>query len=124
MTLTPTEPTVNFPIVRLVSENERWECGVMDVLFGFRVRAGLVGAVGVSIDYCAGDNRLFLLELLSTIVIILESLPESVTEAEVKRMMPGYECRPIYLDPCWPKLQAMASEIFKLKTAVTTKEGN
>lgn len=109
MTFKPTKPTKNFPIFRAVSETERWEVGLVPVLYGVRVRAGLVGAAGVEIDYCAGDDRDFQFHLLVTIVSILSNLPETITERELQDMMPTYKVRPINHDPCWIKLQKMAT---------------
>jgi hypothetical protein len=105
--------TINFPISRFVSENERWEVGLVPVLFGVRVRAGLVGSDWVNVDYCAGDNPTFALELLATILEIMTWLPEEITGGQVEAMMPAYHRRPIDKDECWPKLQAMAEQTRK-----------
>jgi hypothetical protein len=103
--------TINFPISRFVSENERWEVGLVPVLFGVRVRAGIVGNNWVSVDFCAGDNPAFALELLATVIQIMSWLPENIAGAQVERMMPTWQRRPIDQDPCWQKLQELASSL-------------
>lgn len=55
MQFTKTEPNINF-FQRLVSENEIWEVGFTQMLFGVRVRASIVGNGWCTLDYCAGDD--------------------------------------------------------------------
>ncbi|TXH09634.1 MAG: hypothetical protein E6R03_16450 [Hyphomicrobiaceae bacterium] len=110
--------TENYLIRRYVSEHGRWEVGLSPVLFGVRVRASLVGEAWCDVDYCAGDDWAFAAELLATVVIILESFPESVSGREVNRALPQWHARPINKDDCWPKLQAMAAEILARKESV------
>lgn len=105
-------PTENYMFARFVSENGRWELGLTPVLFGVRVRAGLAGECWCDVDYCAGDDPGFAFELLATMVIILESFPESASGREVSRALPEWKRRPINKDDCWPKLKAMAAKIF------------
>lgn len=105
------ERNINFPIARFVSENGRWEVGLMPVLFGVRVRAGIVGHDWVNVDYCAGDNPAFALQLLVTVIEIFEGLPEDITGGDVEALMPAYERRPIDRDPCWKKLQDLAQQL-------------
>jgi hypothetical protein len=52
MNFNPAEPNENF-FQRWISEEGRWEIGFYRVIFGVRVRLGLVGADGVILDYCA-----------------------------------------------------------------------
>lgn len=108
MKFTHAEPDENFRILRLVSEGGRWEAGLVPMLFGVRVRVGVVGASAVVIDYCAGADQAFQFDLLATILIILDGLPESTGEVEILRMMPTYKVRPINKDSCWLKLLEMA----------------
>jgi len=115
--------TINFPISRFVSENGRWEIGLVPVLFGVRVRAGLVGSDWVNVDYCAGDNPAFALELLATMLEIMTWLPEEITGGQVEAMMPKYQRRPIDRDPCWQKLQYLA-ESLRSSTATPVLAGN
>lgn len=55
MKFTKTEPNENF-FYRWVSENNIWEVGFTQMLFGVRVRAGKVGDIGCELDYCAGAD--------------------------------------------------------------------
>lgn len=104
-TVAPT--TEDFLIHRLTSENNVWEVGIYPVLFGIRVAANPVGEIAYTINYCCGNNPEFSLVLLATVVGILESLPESISEREVSRLFPTYKVRPIDKDECWIKLQEM-----------------
>jgi hypothetical protein len=104
-----TEP--NYDRLKLVSEGGEWELGLWRVMFGVRVRFGLAGAGGVELDYCAGADPMFQLELLNAVHIILQEVPESVTCGEIQRMFPGFHIKPINLDPfCWKRLQEMRDE--------------
>ena len=116
MTFSVAERDINFPIMRFVSENQRWEVGISPVLFGMRVRAGIVGSDWVHVDYCAGANRAFALLLLATVVEILSTLPEDISGGEVERMMPAWKRRPIDQDECWPKLQQLRDELTTKRT--------
>jgi hypothetical protein len=102
----PTEP--NFDRFKLVSEGGEWELGLWSVMFGVRVRFGRTGAGGVELDYCAGADPLFQMELLNAVHIILLEIPETVTESELRRIFPDFHVKPINLDPyCWPEIQRM-----------------
>lgn len=107
--LAPTEP--NFDLIKLVSEGGEWELGLWSVMFGVRLRFGRTGAMSVELDYCAGADEIFQLELLNAIHIILQEVPETVTDGELQRMFPDYVLKPINKCPyCWPKLQQMRDE--------------
>jgi hypothetical protein len=82
----PTEP--NFDRLKLVSEGGEWELGLWSVMFGVRLRFGL-----------------------NAVHIILQEVPETVTESELHRMFPDYTLKPINNCPyCWPRLQQMRDE--------------
>lgn len=85
-----------------------WKIGVKPVMFGVRAIAWRDGSFGPSVDYCSGDNEVFLIELLFTIKKILSKYPETITEIEVEEMMPMWQRRPIDKDPCWDILKEMA----------------
>jgi hypothetical protein len=100
---------------RWTSESDRWEVGLYPVLYGVRVRAGLVNptlgyAPSLSIDYCAGADEGFTLALLAVVVHLLSSLPETVTPGQVERLFPGYQVKPIDKDPCWIELQRLVAD--------------
>lgn len=92
------------------SENNVWEIGIYPVMFGVRVRAGKVGCQGLDIDYCAGTDPVFLGQLLTTVMTILETFPESLNSQELHTILPMYNKKPINLDPCWEQLQQLAKE--------------
>lgn len=104
------EPNENYPLIRLQSEDGSYEVGCWPVLFGARVRAGRASCESVDIDYCAGDDAVFLSQLLVTVVRILETIPVGTPSSEICRMMPGYVTRPINRDPCWDNLLALAAK--------------
>jgi hypothetical protein len=108
--LAPTEP--NYDLFKLVSENGAWELGLWKVLFGARVRFGQAGACGVELDYCAGADPHFQIELLNAVHIILQEVPETVTPGQIQRMFPDFYMKPINRDPiCWPRLQQMRDDV-------------
>ena len=100
-----TDPDENYPLLKLVSENGRWEIGLTPVMFGVRVRGGLAGDGWCPIDYCGGDDRAFVGQLLAVMVQILETYPESISPGEISTLLPDYETKPISNDPCWKYLQ-------------------
>jgi hypothetical protein len=105
---------------RWVSENGVWEIGIFPVMFGKRVRAGIINSPCCVVDYCSGDDDDFLKELLVTMIIILESFDESVKEVDIERILPTYNVKPINLDPCWAKLKKVALERHIAKTGSLT----
>lgn len=105
ITFNRADPDENFPILRFVSEDGSCEVGLTPMLFGVRVRASMVGAGGVDIDYCAGADQLFQLQLLDVIKRIIETFPIGTTMGEINKQLPTYKRRPIDQDPCWPALQ-------------------
>ena len=99
-------------LLKFESETGRWEFGITRVLFGVRVSAHVKNSPTVLVDYCAADQPAFAYELLATMAVILESLPESISEDDLYGMLPKWTVRPINKDPeCWPKLKAMAAKI-------------
>jgi hypothetical protein len=61
-----------------------------------------------NLDYCAGDNPIFQVMLLQVVLDLMARLPEETQGDELETILPGYEIRPINLDPCWNKLQALS----------------
>ena len=62
---------------RRVSENEIVEMGVYRVMFGYRVRAGIVGSPFCHLDWCGGGNWKDVERLYSLCYAILSSREES-----------------------------------------------
>lgn len=77
-------PTTENMACRRVSEDGKIEIGVYPVLFGFRVRAGYIGAWGPTIDWCCGNDPVglniaynFCLGLLGEGVPFCEFIPST-----------------------------------------------
>lgn len=80
-------------------------------MFGVRVVAWRKDSDCRSVDYCAGADPAFLVELLETVAeIFRRRIPAAASEREVEALMPDWERRPINTDPCWQRLQALASD--------------
>ena len=87
-----------------------WSIGLYPVIFGVRVVAWRDGAAGRAVDYCAGSDVFFALELLAVIAAIFRHhIPDGATEDEVMALMPSWQRRPINRDPCWPALRQLAT---------------
>lgn len=94
-----------------ISENGIWSIGLFPVLFGMRVVAWRTGSSCRSVDYCAGNDVGFAIDLLDAIKRIFEGIPEDIQERGIEKMMPQWEIRPTNNDPCWPALQRLAVEL-------------
>lgn len=99
---------------RWASENNIWEIGLRPMLYGVRVSVGRINpecgcALVYTLDYCAGDDEDFLLNLLATLLILMTALPESILPQQLERLFPTYQIKPINKDPdCWKRLQQLA----------------
>lgn len=76
MTNSPNKFTIVNPIIeegklfRLVKGNV--EISVMPVMFGYRVRGGILGELYFNLDWCAGDDLRFIGVLLEAMESLLE----------------------------------------------------
>jgi hypothetical protein len=98
---------------RLVSEDGRIEMGIHPVVFGYRVRAGLVGDCWCQMDWCGGADQAQLELLYSIAKNILE-------HKNSFRGVPSHsEIKPFYNDTKFVddinKLVTQPLEIIKLK---------
>jgi hypothetical protein len=105
-------PIVDGTSGRFVSENNVWEICLRPMLYGVRVGVGKINpdrgfALSYELDYCAGADPAFLMNLFATIVILMSALPEDVTYSEIRELFPSYERKPINQDPCWDRLQEL-----------------
>jgi hypothetical protein len=109
MTFHPAKPNDHL-FHRWVSTGGRWELGFWRVMFGVRVRLGLVGNGWCTLDLCAGADPEFQAELLRTVMAALIPFDEKSSERQIQDMIPAYsEIKPINLDPkAWPLLQNLA----------------
>ena len=111
-----------FAVVKFVSINHEWEMGVRPVLYGARVSGNRTSSNTYCFDYCAGHNYDFAMQLFRTMQAILMALPESITEGELKRMLPTFAVKPIDHDPtCWQELQRLAIELNESQDTVPIK---
>lgn len=112
------EPNQVIHQCRCLSEEEKWEIGFRQMLFGVRVSLSRIGDEFYTLDYCAADDVGFALLLFATILQILDRYPEDVTPQQLERDFPRYEIKPINRDPhCWPRLQQMAIEAQEAKVS-------
>lgn len=93
---------------RWTSENGVWEIGVYPVMYGKRIRAGIVKSPCCAVDLCAGRDEDVLKELAVLVMYILESFPEDVKTSEVEEVFPFCRVKPINNDPCWEELRKLA----------------
>lgn len=105
----------NFDIHRAVSENQQWQIGLRSMIFGVRVCGNRVGSNVFVFDYCAGADRYFVVTLLAIMKDILSSLPESISERELERILPKEGIKPNTIN------SECTQELIKL--AVKLKEG-
>ena len=83
MILTQTNPDWRNQLYhRRVSQTNLIEIGVYPVLFGYRVRAGFVGAYATELDWCAGNCWLRVQSLYAIVLGILSSCEESAAAFE------------------------------------------
>jgi hypothetical protein len=106
----------NFPAAHLVSAPAgRWELGLVPMLFGVRVRVGLVGDLGPELDYCAGAERTMQMLLLGLITGYMACLPEEVTRYDLRALFPVQHKRPMDQDKeCMGKLLELATVISRM----------
>ena len=79
-------------------------------MFGSRIRAGRVKSDWCVIDYCAGQDKAFLKQLLAVVVIILETFNEDTSERDVENILPFCKTKPMNLDSSWNQLKRLAME--------------
>jgi hypothetical protein len=119
----PDVPDQNFPIARWVSMAGRWEIGLVPMMFGVRVRLGLIGHGWVVLDLCAGADPEFQRKLLRTVMVILIPQPEAITEGELEELFPICKAKPIFNDVCWSQLQSMANYVIQSLSKSTVLMG-
>jgi hypothetical protein len=94
-----------------ITDNGRWKIAIKPVIFGWRAVAYEADSVGCVADYCAGDRAIFAIEIAATLKAIFTCLPDGVTEAEIGKILPEWDVRPIDRDSCWEQLQALSRKM-------------
>lgn len=111
MIFTATPTTVDYDVLRLVSQTGRWEFGLRRVIYGVRVCAGIVDSGGYSVDYCAGADAGQIVLLRVVVQQILEGQPEAVTPRELTALLPSWTVRPMFRDTaCMDALVRLACD--------------
>lgn len=109
MKFSRSEPDLTFDVAKFLSETGVWEIGIRKLLYGLEVCGNPVGDDACTFFYPAGNDGVFTLTLLATIINILAKYPENVTYQQIEKDFPKYEIKPINRDPyCWKRLQEMA----------------
>ena len=79
------------------------------MLFGVRVRARKVKDIGYELDYCAGADLTWQMQLLIVIMTALEKLPESTTSKGMHLIFSIQNVKPIKNDKnCWLRLKKLS----------------
>lgn len=106
----------NFPLAHLQSAPAgRWELGLVPMLFGVRVRVGLVGELGPELDYCAGADHAMQFLLLGLLSGYLLRLPEEISRYDLRALFPIQHKRPMVEDKeCWGKILNLAEVISRI----------
>src|SRR5687768_7093342 len=89
------------------SENNVWEIGVHTVMFGYRIRVGLIGDDFYALDYCAGNQQ----ENVEKVFSMVKAIMEKVTERNFYTIKwPVQERKPIIGTECEEVLESLAGE--------------
>lgn len=103
MQFTKVEPDENYQLIKY--QSQKWEIGYRQVMFGYRISAGIKGEQHYRLDYCGGAEELFLRMLFNCVHNILGYLPEELPPHKVEEFFPReYKVRPIYKDALWQHL--------------------
>lgn len=99
MQLKLAEKTLNYPMLRLISENDVWEMGLYPVIYGVRVSCNRIGSgTYLKGGYCCGRSPLLVMEVCLAIALILSTFDESAEEWKVDLVLPQWNLRPINRD--------------------------
>nr|MDZ8061853.1 hypothetical protein [Nostoc sp. EkiNYC01] len=114
MKLTKAEPTVDYPFLRLVSENQVWEVGIgkLTITGGIRIVAGKVGSQSFEISYCAGEDKGMALGILAQVLVIMSAMSESISYYNFRNTFPAQTIKPMINDfACWEALTQKSNEV-------------
>ncbi len=82
-----TDCQVNMIVNRYVSEDGTFEIGYYRVIYGWRVRAGYVGAKSLEADYCCAMDFDLLARTLAICIARLEMLPD-FSPVNIRKALP------------------------------------
>jgi hypothetical protein len=100
------EKTINYPMLRLASENNLWEMGIYPTIYGTRVSCNRLGSQPyLKGGYCCGTIGSLIMEVTLAIAVILISLSEEATNGEVESLLPDWNLCPISQDDGLEKLR-------------------
>lgn len=118
------EPNENFPIRRFVSRpTARWEIGLTPMAFGVRIRMGINGDCGCTLDYCCGSNHDEWFLYLGIICGICIFIPEDIPERELSRLFPYQKVKPLSKDrECMDALWALRDELCRQSYDIPKKD--
>lgn len=94
---------------RMVSDCGKYEMGIYPVMYGFRIRAGMVGDYFCLVDYCAGNDGTMVNLLYN---IMFNMIKGRAAEGEYPfRNLPYQSVKPMLSDPeCLQGLVALTDE--------------
>ena len=108
-----TSPSEDFDIFRMESAGGRWELGGYRVIFGVRVRVGMVGKGWCAADLCCGADPMLRAKVLAYVLWKLEALDEeTTTERAISDLFPYPDVKPLNFDPKWAEKLAEFDRVF------------
>ncbi|GAB4176711.1 MAG: hypothetical protein Fur0032_16750 [Terrimicrobiaceae bacterium] len=108
MTFLRADPTPSYRLLRLISQEGRWELGLSPYTHGTRLRMGLHGRPPSIMDFCLGHDAQLAISVLTAILGILEDIPEESEPATIDAAFPWAGTRP-NPDLHLPRLASLAA---------------
>ena len=92
-----------FRKTRKVAHLPEIEIGVFPVMFGYRVRVGMVGSWTMELDYCAGPKQEDVEQVYSLTIAILNKNMDKIKEGDfmpaITKGFPKQDVKPMFNDP-------------------------
>jgi len=104
-----------FRRTRKVAHLPKIEIGVYPVMFGYRIRVGMVGSWAVELDYCAGAQQEDVENIYALTLAILDKNMDKIEDMDhIRAIFKGFpfqEIKPMFNDPeCFTKLTKLAGK--------------
>jgi hypothetical protein len=113
------EKTINYPMLRLASENNLWEMGIYPTIYGTRVSCNRIGSqVYLKAGYCCGTIGSLIMEVTLAIAVILISFSEEATNGDLEFALSDWKLRPINQDDGLEKLRRAVQSRLDLELPV------